>query len=60
MALMLFSEGVAQSGDKNLALVAVVKEGLVAAVTRERNLDNILNSVDLLRLFALIHGPECA
>ena len=36
----------------------MIKDALVAAVTRERDLGNILDSVNLLRFFALLYGPE--
>lgn len=58
MALMLYSDGLAQGGDKNNALVALVKERVVAVVTQERDLANILSSMNLLRLLALLQGPE--
>ena len=65
MALVLYSEGlllpveVANQGlagmtEKGVALVNVVKDSLVATVTRERDLGNILSSIDLLRFFALL------
>ena len=40
--------------DKGLALVNVVKDSLVATVTRERDLGNIMSSIELLRYFALL------
>lgn len=36
----------------------MVKDALVAAVTRERDLGNILDSANLLRFFAMLYSPE--
>ena len=58
MALMLYSEGLAQGGDKNNALIALIKERVVLVVTKERDLANILSSMNLLRVLALLQSPE--
>ena len=39
------------------ALVAVLTEHVLAPVVQERDLGNILNSLNLLRLFALLQEP---
>ena len=58
MAIMLYSDGMTEGSIKAQALIAVVKSGLVGSVTKDRQIENILSSMNLLRLLALIHSPE--
>ena len=54
MALVLFSDGVAEGSPKMLQLQNVIKDSVVTQFIEDRDLSNILMSIQLLRFFALL------
>lgn len=58
MALVLFSDGMAEGSPKMQVLQTVIKDSVLTKVIEARELPNILLAMNLLRFFALLQAPE--